>query len=248
MGLKRLTLAVLPLLAGVAHADSLMTDAPDQGFAGAASAGLVKTTGNTETETVNADFDLKWRLSEPFAMGLEIGAFRDSSENEAGEDETTAERYWARWNTRYNLSEKSFLFSNIDYERDRFSGYEYQATAFGGYGYQFIDNAINSLAMGAGLGYRVSKTEELGEHENEVVLRGTLNFRHAFSETSEFTQLVVADIGQEYDIYRSESIITANIVGNLALKAGILVKHTTEVPVGNEKTDTITTVGLQYKF
>lgn len=248
MRLKRISLAVLPLLAGVAHADSLLTDAPDQGFAGSASAGLVKTTGNTETETLNADFDLKWRYTPAFAMGLEVGAFRDSSENDAGDDETTAERYWARWNTRYDLSEKSFLFSNIDYERDRFSGYDYQATAFGGYGYQFIDNAVNSLAMGAGLGYRVSKTDELGEKENEVVLRGTLNFRHAFSETSEFTQLIVADFGEEYDVYRSESVITANIVGNLALKAGVAVKHTTDVPVGNEKTDTITTVGLQYDF
>ena len=55
-------------------------------------------------------------------------------------------------------------------------------------------------------------------------------------------------ISQDLTTTRSETALTANIVGALAMKLALVVRHNSEVIEGKEKTDTESTVTLVYRF
>ena len=46
----------------------------------------------------------------------------------------------------------------------------------------------------------------------------------------------------------SLSELKVTVIGNLSLALGYLVKHNTDVPPGIDKTDSQTSVSLEYKF
>lgn len=68
------------------------------------------------------------------------------------------------------------------------------------------------------------------------------------SANAVFMQSISTEIGSDSTISRSESALSSDIVGNLAMKLALNIKHQSEVPVGNEKTDTETSMTIVYKF
>ena len=239
---RALVATIAATLVGNVAADNLLSGAPDEGYAGNVDLGVVRTTGNSETETVNGEASIIYRVSEPWATGFSIGGFSAKDG-----DDRTAERYFFNWDNRITIDEKSFWFTNLEYEDDRFSGFDYQAGLFGGYGYEFYRTDDSHFLVGVGAGMRRSKFES-GETEDEAVLRGSLDYRTPISDYAEFTQLLTLDVGEERNIARSESALSAKILEDLSLKIAYVVKYTSDVPPGFEKTDTTTTIGLSYKF
>ncbi len=63
-----------------------------------------------------------------------------------------------------------------------------------------------------------------------------------------FTQLLEFNIGENLTTTRSETALSVNIVGSLAMKIAVVVRHNSEVLEGKEKTDTESTVTLVYGF
>lgn len=59
---------------------------------------------------------------------------------------------------------------------------------------------------------------------------------------------MASDIGSDTTITRAVTALQADIVGNLAMKLSYTVEHTSQVPVGVEKTDTETAASLVYSF
>ncbi|MEO2173098.1 MAG: DUF481 domain-containing protein [bacterium] len=55
-------------------------------------------------------------------------------------------------------------------------------------------------------------------------------------------------MGEQLTVSRSESSLETAIIGNLAMKFAIKVRHNSDVLPGKEKTDTESTVTLVYKF
>ena len=56
------------------------------------------------------------------------------------------------------------------------------------------------------------------------------------------------EIGEELTTTRSETSLETNIVGNLAMKLAVNVKHNSDVLPGKDKTDTESTVTVVYRF
>ena len=56
------------------------------------------------------------------------------------------------------------------------------------------------------------------------------------------------EIGKELTTTRSETSLETNIVGNLAMKLAINMKHNSDVLPGKDKTDTESTVTVVYRF
>ena len=239
---KNLIALSLCAVAPAAFADGLLSDAPEEGYIGNIDLGYVSTSGNTETESLNGVFDWTARASENWATGIHITGFKNTSE-----EEREAENYTFAWNNRYDLNEKSFLYSILDYMNDNFGAYDYQAGAYFGYGHQFYKSDDGHFSLGVGLGYRVNAAV-IGEDEKENVIRGDLDFAHQLTENARFTQIVSAIWGQEVDTYMSKSAISTNISENLAMKLSYLVNYNSVVPAGAEKTDRTTTVGISYSF
>ncbi|AOE50944.1 DUF481 domain-containing protein [Kangiella sediminilitoris] len=238
------TFAALAVIfaAPTAFADGLLSDAPEEGYIGNIDIGYISTSGNTETESMNGEFNWTARASENWATGIQITGVTNSSEGTRD-----AENYTFSWNNRYDLTEKSFFYGLVDYMNDYFGAYDYQAGAYVGYGHQFYKSDDGHLSLGFGLGYRINAVF-IGEDEKENVLRGDFDFAHQLTDTARFTQVIRAVWGDEVDTYTSKSAITTKISENLAMKLAYLVNYNSVVPAGAEKTDRTTTVGISYSF
>ena len=210
-------------------------------WTGSGELGYVATSGNTDTRNLAAKIGLindreKWRHS----LGLEAL----NSENEG---DTTAERYFAGWQSDYKLSEQDYLFGRLSYEDDKFSGYEYRTTENIGYGRRVLNRENMTLDLEIGPGARQSKLET-GGTENEFILRIAGRYGWQISDTAKFTQELSADIGEDATISKSVTALQADVMNNLAMKVSFTAKNTSDVPDGIDKTDTETALTLVYGF
>jgi putative salt-induced outer membrane protein len=240
MNITRLLMCVLCV--SCLSTSAFAQEEPVDKYKGNAELGYVKTTGNTETQTLNfkskveANYN-KWRQT----LKLEALNSRDG-------DVTTAEKYLGSLKTDYRFTKRDYAFGLLAYENDRFSGYKYQANISVGYGRQVIDRKNLWLNLEGGPGARFSELDETGESQDEFILFLAGDFGWQISETSLFEQELSTEIGEDSTITRSTTSLSAQIVGSLAMKLSYKVKHTSDVPPDIEKTDTETSVTLVYKF
>lgn len=205
--------------------------------------GYVKTSGNTETESLNtkanAETDREiWRHK------LNFEALKSSDQ-----DTTTAERYMVSGQSDYKLKgKKNFFFVFISYEDDRFSGYDYQMTEAIGYGRRVLDKNNMTLDLEIGPGARQSKVESTGDVENEALVRGAARYAWEITEHSKFTEDLTTDVGEDVTVTKSVTGLSAKINTSLATKLTYTVKNTSKVPEGVKKTDTELAVTLVYGF
>ncbi len=204
--------------------------------------GLIQTTGNTETQSVNAKANVmmtkgKWGAS----ASLE-------ALNVSGDEGRLSEKYLGSGQVAYSITSRSYGFLTAKGEHDPFSGYSYQVTSALGYGYRAIKKDDMVLDLEAGPGFRQSKVRSSGDEEDEALLHLRGYFALDLSKTSKLTEDLVIDAGEDKTIIRSVTAITAQIVGNLAMKASFTLKNTSDVPPGVEDTDTETSLALVYSF
>lgn len=226
-------LILLPaLLAGVSHAEAAWT--------GEAEFGLVVTRGNSETETVN------FRLAVENDRERWRHRGRLEAVKAADKDETTAERYLLEANTNYKLNEHAYVFGNLRYDVDRLSGFDFQLSETIGYGRRWT-RGTKILELEGGAGARQTRLDD-GERDDEGILRGALRFRWAFSRNAEFREEFLVESGETNTLTESVTSLKTNIIGSLAMKLALTLKRNSDVPVGTENTDTLTSVNLVYGF
>jgi len=208
---------------------------------GEAELGAVVTTGNTETQTLNA----KGKLVNDRKKWKHVGMVEALSTSD--DVRTTSERYLLSAKSDYKYDEVSYAFVRINYEKDRFSGYDYQVSETLGYGRKIITEPNLTLALEAGPGARQSKLD-MGDSDDEFIVRLAGDLVWKISENAEFSEDLSTEVGEDVTISKSVSALKAQIVGSLAMKLSYTVKHTSDVPVETEKTDTETALTLVYSF
>ena len=237
-----ISVPVALLLSATLVTHSVAETAPNDGsWKGNVELGIVNTTGNTETETINAKAKAeleqeKWRHTVTF-----------ESLTSSDQNVSTAERYALNGQSDYKFGAHNYLFVMLGYEDDRFSGYDYRTTEALGYGRRVVDEPNLTLGLEIGPGARQSKLES-GGSEDEMTLRGAAKLAWKISDTSSFTEDLSSDVGEDTTITKSVTALTAQVNGSLATKLTYTIKNTSEVPVGVEKTDTETAVTLVYSF
>ena len=87
-----------------------------------------------------------------------------------------------------------------------------------------------------------------GEELDEAIVRGGLDYLWRISESSEFSQKLLIEQGDDNRYTESTSALKADIVGNIALVFSVVIKSNSDVPVGIEKTDRFTSISLEYAF
>ncbi|MES2624146.1 MAG: DUF481 domain-containing protein [Pseudomonadota bacterium] len=225
----------------IAASISTVTLAQDDPFEASIALGYVGTTGNTDTTAFNTEALLKYQVMRwtHNAKFQALGA-QDT-------DVTTAERYFLEEKSDFSLDENQYLFGKGSYNKDRFSGYEYQATVATGYGRYLIRNASFSLDGFGGVGYRQNDIVD-GENEGEGIISVGQNIAWQISQNSALVQSFISDIGEELTVSRFEIGLQSNIIDRVATKIAFQARNTSEVPAGNKKTDTQTSVSLVYSF
>jgi putative salt-induced outer membrane protein len=215
---------------------------PPDPIVGAAALGYLATSGNTDSTNANASFKLDWDRGGPWLHGWTALAVNASTDGA-----TTAEAYAAGYKGRREFSETTYLFATGDWRQDRFSGYDKQTTEAVGYGRRLIDTDRQTLALEGGIGAKQSTLSD-GTNLDEGIVRGGLDYILHISDTSDFTQKVLLEIGDENRYTEFVSAIKAKLVGDLALVASYTVKKNSDVLPGIEETDTFTALSLEYGF
>lgn len=231
---KMLALALLSTLAVTAQAG---------GWSGAGELGLVISSGNADASTVNAKLGLKKEDASWLYEGS-ILALRAE-----GGDEVTAERWEVAAKAGLKLNDSSFMYASYRHEDDNFAPFERQTTMAVGYGRQVIKSEATQLSFEAGPGYKwVDPESSQFNSQGELVLRGNMDFKHAFNASTSLYDTLLVESGSDNSFVQNDIGVQVMMSERLALKSGLLVRHNTDVVAPTRKTDTLTTINLAYGF
>lgn len=230
------------LLVALAPTTTMAADGNDDGWSGNGELGLAVSKGNTDSQTLVGKLNLA-KEGPVWSHGAGLSILYGKSDGLE-----SAYRYEFFGDTRYKLGERSELFGSLRSERDHFSANEYQTTIAAGYAFQAIDSKATGLRFEVGPGYRWSKLQDVRVHKNEAILRGAMDFKHQLTETTSLYDKLLVEAGSSNTFARNEAGVQVKMSDAFALKAGVEVRHNTDVPVGIKKTDTLTTVNVVYGF
>lgn len=263
-------LAALPLAAladDATPADGVWSGAGEFGFAAAR--------GNAKSENLNAKLSFKME-DERWKDTFYLTALRSKGEVKSyvvGPDnsvvtvkayDTTANRVETGASVGYKFDERSYVVGALRYENDDFSPFEYQAVASVGYGYTVLKTMSNELSVEIGPGYKryrpndvlgpevIPGTDQPVRHsfasDGEVIGRGLLTYKHAFTPTTAFVDTLLVEAGQDNTFVQNDAGLQVDINKKLALKVGLQLRHNTDVKPGTRKTDQLMTTNLVYNF
>ncbi len=203
--------------------------------------GFVKTSGNSDTQTLNA------KMNTSTAYDLWKHTLQAEALNSTSNDVRSAEKYRLEGQSDYSLSERSYALGLASWENDNFSGFDYQATAAIGLGYKAIQESDMTLSLELAPGYRISEYE-VGDTEKDAIIRAAENFSWKFSPTSKFDQYLNTEAGDSNTVTRFGVSLTSQVADALSMKLGYQIKHNSDVTPGADKTDKQTSVTLVYKL
>lgn len=203
--------------------------------------GAVFTSGNTEQES------LKFRIGSKREKEQWVNSFHFDTFVAKEDGNDTADKLYTFYRLDYRLDDDRGLFARLAYEDDAFSGFDHQSDLTFGYNQTLLERDRLKIVGDAGLGARYTKVTD-GDSETEALLRLAGLLEWQISENALFKQALGFEIGEELTTTRSETSLETMVVGDLAMKLAVAVKHNSEVPAGKDKTDTESTVTLVYKF
>lgn len=225
---------------------------PPEGWSGTVAAGYVAVSGNSDSSTANFKSEVMYDKDRWHHSGLAT-ATGSSQDND-----TSSEAYKAALKTKYDLSEIIYAFGTAEWNKDRFSSYDHQIFEVAGLGWRAFHTDTQELDLEAGVGATQSRLQQvdppgtpLTSEERDVsefVGRIAADYHWHISETAVFREVVSSSIGSNNTYIESLTELKAGIIGNLGLVLGYLVKHNTDVVEGTDKTDSQTSISLEYKF
>lgn len=147
-----------------------------------AGAGLTLTSGNMDTSTVNASYDITYAPATRHVVKSDGLLVRGTTE-----DAVSADRLGLNVRDEVRLSDRTYVFAQNQYLRDRFKSIDYLLSPSGGVGYTAIEIPATSLAVDAGIGGVWERNfGEMVQGSGAVTLRQKLV--HALTGTTSLTQ------------------------------------------------------------
>ena len=240
---------------------------------------FVLTSGNASASTLGLKNTAE-RLWEKTSFKFSAGAVRTESglttrtavgtpENftvtEDTQSEVTAENYFLNGRLDRSLSDASFLFGGVDWNRNTFAGIQNRYGLVAGAGRSWVEKETSRFKTDLGLTYTIQDDviENPDVEDSFLGIRGSYDFFHKLTETTDLTSGLVLDENlNETDDFRANwtNAIAVAMSERLALKASfqILYDHDpalTTVPLGDVevltplgKGDTAFTVAIVANF
>ncbi|MGG7054861.1 DUF481 domain-containing protein [Nitrosomonas sp. ANs5] len=222
----------------LAHADE---EEPESPWSGSARFGYLATSGNTNTDSINGRMSVKYRPGswkyDAFAGGL--GAREDGR--------TTAEAYDAGGGVTYDFNKFDYAFGRVNWRKDRFGGFKQQISEAIGYGRRLVNLPRQHLNVEIGAGARQSR-RRTDENLNEGILRLATDYEFRFNDVAAFNFDLAMESGSHNTFAEGVAAIKTKLLGALGMVASYKVRHNSNVPAGNTRTDTFTAISLEYKF
>ena len=215
--------------------------AADDPWNGEVALGYLRTSGNSDTQSLNGKAELK-HDAEPLHQRFHV-----SATNTSDSGEQTGERYAAGYKLDYDFSEKNYLFFSWDYERDLFGGIDRRGVAAVGYGRRLLESATHELDVELGAGFRQQR-DAAGDETDDAIARLSGDYRWQITDNNRFKQTLRVESGDTNTFTESVSDLKLTIVGNLYAGIAYTLRNNSDVPAGTEKTDTETLINFGYTF
>jgi len=234
----------LALIASV-PAISVAADPPPP-WSGELSAGLVMTTGNSQSASTNAKGEgvfnsERWR-------NTFTGAAIKAEQTTAGVEVVTAERYTVGNKTDFNFTDRDYAFFALEFEKDLIGPVRERTSETAGYGRKVLTGPAHLLELEIGAGARQTEAQVTAERFDDFIGRGRGAYKWNFSETSYFGETVKVESGDSNTFSESVTELRVSLVGKLFALGSYTVRQNSDVPPGARKTDTITAVSLGWTF
>ena len=228
---------------------------PQDVWIGKGQLGFLDSQGNTDAKSLNGNIDML-RYDGAWKNEIYVGGLYGKN---AGI--VSAERWETRGQTNYTVSGDLFAFGGLRYEHDLFDGFQYQASLTGGMGYKLINDEDTKLTVQAGVGYRRLRPETIDKDSSGQVISRTpleasgnaiatvgLDFSHAFTKTTVFTNKFLTEAGSSDILLHDELALTVKMSDKLALSVGYTIVDNTKPPAPLKKLDTLASVNLVFGF
>lgn len=209
---------------------------------GEAGAGLLTTSGNSESESFNGKLLLDWK-HDPWKNTVSATAI-----NSGDEDGRTAERYTVGDKLDWHFSKRDYLFGAVDWEKDLFGGYRERTAETAGYGRHLLTGPTHLLDVEIGAGARQTEEQDTGDKQNEAIARAGGRYQWKLTEHSAFAQAVKVEYGKSNTFTESITELKLTVVGSLFAALSFTLRSNSDVPEDTKKTDTFTAVNLSYAF
>jgi putative salt-induced outer membrane protein len=241
-------IALVALLLTVVSMQVWAEEEPEQEgpWSGKVGIGYVQTSGNNDTTSFTGNAEVNWD-GERWHHGLLGKALGQSADND-----TTAEAYKAAYKGKFDLSQRTYLFGLLDYNKDRFSSYDQQIFETLGVGQRIIKtdrHQLNGeLSAGASQSDLVVLQPPGSDRINEAVFRISGEYKWTISDNSSFSQVLNVTSGSSNTYTESITQLSAGIIGSLSTVLGYTIRNNSDVSPGTEKTDTFMSISLEYVF
>lgn len=234
--------AALLLLAFFPGGGRAAEEGPERAWTDEAELSYVKSSGNSQLETLAARNLFKLKHDDNWQSSLKLAALNGQSDGTR-----TSESYKAELRSDYVLSRRSYALIIGGWLKDSFAGIEARYNLGPGLGYKWLTGARHVFNNEVGLEYVHEKNTD--DTRNDF-LRGRLFalYEYNFSKKNRFSQsleyLYDFDVSSNYNI-NSVSAITSALNSYWSLKAGYEIKYDNRpTPSSLEKKDSITTIAL----
>ncbi len=213
------------------------------GWKGSVEAGADYANGNTNKSNFRSALNLKQEL-QYWENTIEAKARIGKTEGVRSE-----ETYRIKGETDYKFSQNTYVFAEGEYVNDQFSGFEYRITEALGAGHKLYDINNFRLDIKGSVGGRHTKEDTLaGKKENELILKPAAELNWDITDTLNLNQKASSIIGTDKTISHFNTSISTHLIGAFKLKLALDIEHTSKVPTGKKKTDTLTSLNLVYDF
>lgn len=203
--------------------------------------GVVNTTGNTRTRSVNVRSMLEYR-SGPWVNRLTALAFSGSREGLS-----TDERYSVANKTDHQFGPDNYAFGNLAYDNDRFAGIAERYAVTLGYGRHVLRRERHRLDIEIGAGANRTRDQD-DRYETAAIVTVGGRYVWTISPNAEFTQALRTESGVSKVYVNPVSSLKLTVVGNLFATFNHEIRYNSEVPADTRHLDQISTINLGYAF
>ena len=217
------------------------------------SLGYVSTSGNSKTTTGNfkSSYMAKWKK---FDFGANASfIFTDVKDLDTGETSRNTEKYTVLLKSDYRIAKKGSVFLNLGWQKDRPSGIQNNFSIASGLGRTLKDTKIAKLKFGLGLeGFRETKIiNEVESTNSRMAMYFQLDYQYRFNPQN--TIRITNETRMSFSNYNDYRVTTAisyvsAINHTLALEVAFQDNFKNLPVEGKQKSDTISTVNLVFKF
>jgi len=228
---------------------------PEHTWLGKGQGGLLVSSGNSVSESLNAKLDLA-RIDGNWKNVVYVGGLYGKSSGILN-----GERLEGRYELDRKISDDLYGFGALAATKDLFSGFNYQANAAAGLGIKIINSAATKLDAQLGIGYQRLQTQQLdknavgevigrinGPVEGGVIGTAGLNFEHSFTASTKLLDKLLVTAGSLNTLVANDLALQVNMSDRLALSIGYGIRDNSKPAAGVKKLDQVETINIVYSI